>query len=248
MRLVSRKDQLRQITAAIDALGDDITILEAGCGRQWPLDLSVRYRLVGLDADAAALRARVDRHGDLDEHFVGDLRDADFEPGSFDVVYCSYVLEHVTDVDEVLANFARWIRPGGLIVLRIPDRNSVYSFIARCTPHWFHVAACKHINKNKNAGKPGHAPYPVVYENAMSRAGIARFCEAHGFTPTVSAVAAYKRWWIKPAALLVSLLTLGRLAWRHNNLTYVINAGEAQAPAAARGAKASAGGRAAAAG
>ena len=147
MRLVSRSEQIALISAAIDAYGDGITILEADCGRALPLGLSVTYTLVGLDLDEDALRLRVAHQRDLDDYRVGDLRDADFAPASFDVIYCSYVLEHVTGVERVLDNFARWIRPGGLIVLRIPDKDSVYSFVARSTPHWFHVLFCKYVNQ-----------------------------------------------------------------------------------------------------
>ena len=38
--------------------GRELQILEAGCGRKWPIDLSgVRYRLTGVDLDAKALEA-----------------------------------------------------------------------------------------------------------------------------------------------------------------------------------------------
>jgi len=234
MRLVTRREQIDLISAAIDAYGDGITILEAGCGRAWPLKLSIDYTLVGLDLDEDALRLRVEQQKDLDDYRVGDLRDADFAPASFDVIYCSYVLEHLTGVERVLDNFARWIKPGGLIVLRIPDKDSVYSLVARSTPHWFHVLVCKYINGYRDAGKPGHAPYPVVYEDAMSRRGIDAFCRAHGFSSSVSAVGAYNRSWIPPLARIVSALTLGRFAWRHNNLTYLITAGDAAAAQAER--------------
>ncbi|MFS8607439.1 MAG: class I SAM-dependent methyltransferase [Gammaproteobacteria bacterium] len=232
--LVSRREQIDLISEAIDAYGDGITILEAGCGRAWPLKLSIDYTLVGLDLDEEALRLRVRQQKDLDDYRVGDLRDAHFPPGSFDVIYCAYVLEHVEGVEKVLDNFARWIRPGGLIVLRIPDKDSVYALLARSTPHWFHVLFCKHVNGYRDAGKPGHAPYPVVYEDAMSRRGIEAFCAAHGFSPSVTAAAAYKRSWFRPLAFLVSALTLGKYAWRHNNLTYLIAAGSAAAAKAER--------------
>lgn len=237
MRLVSRSEQIALISAAIDAYGDGITILEAGCGRAWPLRLSVTYTLVGLDLDEDALRLRVAHQRDLDDYRVGDLRDADFAPASFDVIYCSYVLEHVTGVERVLDNFARWIRPGGLIVLRIPDKDSVYSLVARSTPHWFHILFCKYVNRYRDAGKPGHAPYPVVYEDAMSRRGIDAFCTTHGFSSSVSAAAAYKRAWFRPLARCVSALTLGRFEWRHNNLTYLITAGTKAARIAAEPSK-----------
>lgn len=134
------------------------------------------------------------------------------------------MLEHVVGVAKVLENFATWIRPGGLLILRLPDADSVYGFLARHTPHWTHVAVKKYIYKMENAGKPGHDPYPVVYEPAMTYSGITQFCECRGFTLSATASAGYlnRRSWIKPLVIAISWLSLGRLAWRHDNLTLVI--------------------------
>jgi hypothetical protein len=60
-----------------------------------------------------ALRIRRDETKDLDEAIVGDLRTADFGQRTFDVIFNSYVLEHVPGAQQVLENFNRWVkRPG----------------------------------------------------------------------------------------------------------------------------------------
>jgi SAM-dependent methyltransferase len=40
--------------------------------------------------------------------------------GSFDLVICNHVLEHVPDVDRALSELARVLRPGGVAVLQTP--------------------------------------------------------------------------------------------------------------------------------
>ena len=70
---------------------------------------------------------------------LGDLRTVCFARNSFDIIYSAYVLEHVPQTERVLLNFLDWIKPGGLIILKFPDRNSVYGFITRLTPHWVHI-------------------------------------------------------------------------------------------------------------
>ena len=49
--------------------------------------------------------------------------------GTFDVITCLDVIEHVTDVRKALGNMACLLKPGGLLVLEIPNGGSL-SFVA----------------------------------------------------------------------------------------------------------------------
>ena len=54
------------LSSTIKRLPGPLQILEAGCGRAWPLNLDgVDYRLTGIDLDANALKSRVESVGDL---------------------------------------------------------------------------------------------------------------------------------------------------------------------------------------
>src|SRR6267154_4568853 len=56
------------LSRTIKSLPQPLEILEAGCGREWPIKLEgVRYRLTGIDLDEAALESRVRDVGDLHE-------------------------------------------------------------------------------------------------------------------------------------------------------------------------------------
>ena len=86
----------------------ELSILEAGCGRRWPFDLEdVHFTLTGIDCDQDALNARKSVVNDLDEAILGDLRTADLPNSKFDIVYCSYVLEHIIGAEAVLSKFLR---------------------------------------------------------------------------------------------------------------------------------------------
>ncbi|QJR81938.1 class I SAM-dependent methyltransferase [Alteromonas pelagimontana] len=209
---------------------EPLQILEAGCGQKWPLQLSeVRFTLAGIDIDKDAIALRKSKYDDLDEVIIGDLRTAKLEPNKFDVIYTAYVLEHIENVQAVLDNFSRWLKPEGIMIIKIPDRDSVYGFIARSTPHWFHVFYYRYVKGNKNAGKPGHMPYPVVYDGDLSREKIRQFCENNGLTileelgkNNYSRRLTIVDRSIKAFAKSLSTLSLGRLAWQHNDLIYII--------------------------
>ncbi len=214
-----------------EAAGDrPLAILEAGCGNSWELDLDgVAYELTGVDVDEAGLNLRRSKHGDLDHAIVGDLRTVSLDEGRFDVIYNSFVLEHVEGSERVLDNFYRWLKPGGILILRIPDRDSVYGFLTRITPFWFHVFYKRYIEGHKEAGRPGHGPFPTVHEPIVSRVGIRDWCARHGLTiraeyGSSDFLNAVGRFALPMRLLLkaVHLASLGRLAPDYSNLTYVI--------------------------
>jgi hypothetical protein len=139
------------------------------------------------------------------------------------------VLEHIREAERALSSMVSGLKRGGLLLLRIPDRSSVYGCAARMMPFWLHVAYRRHVLGHKNAGKPGHSPYPTYYADVVSRRGVRTFCEAHGCEVLREYGLTYylRRKSLRIFAVRVSVvavwaLSLGRLAWRHNNLTYVI--------------------------
>jgi len=231
--IASTKDEKALLEHYVKTLAADkteIAILEAGCGQKWIMKLDgVNYSLTGIDIDADALSIRKDKFDDLDESIVGDLRDPELVEAGFDVIYNAFVLEHIEQAETVLSNFHRWLKPGGIMIIKVPDRHSVYGFIAHHTPHWMHVSYYRYIKGCKNAGKPGHIPYPTVYDEVVSRQGFKQFCEQHGLIIELEAGKNnYLRkknlvnLAVKVLAICGSIVTLGYLKWHHNDLIYII--------------------------
>ena len=209
--------------------GQTMAVLEAGCGREWYFKMEgMDYELTGIDLDAEALKARQEIKKDLKHGIVGDLRTAQLPPASFDLIYNAYVLEHVSGAETVLRNFVRWLKPGGLLIVRVPDKDSVQGFIARMTPFFFHVWYYRWVWKLKEAGKPGFAPYPTVYDSVISRQGMRDFCSANGLTVLEEiGFGTYHRGYGMLAKLtpfiarVVSLLTLGKVHDKYVDRTLV---------------------------
>ncbi len=219
------KQHIRQSTTT-----SPVHILEAGCGSWCHLDLQdIPHHLTGIDLDAEAMAIRKQKYNDIHECIVGDLETVSAPAASYDVVYNSYVLEHIRQADKVLENFLHWLKPGGIIVIRVPDAKSVHGFITRVTPHWFHVLYYRYALGQANAGKPGYAPYPTHYHPAISREGMREFCRNHNAELLVEMGEKYyqpgkglAKPLIRFVKKAVNLLSLGALSAEHTNLLYII--------------------------
>ncbi len=97
-------------------------VLDIGCASGGLLAL-LRPRaghLAGLELSATAARAA----GQIGDHVVqGALEDPGlpFEPGSFDLVVLADVLEHLADPAAGLARATGWCRPGGAVLVSVPN-------------------------------------------------------------------------------------------------------------------------------
>jgi hypothetical protein len=105
----------------------------------------------------------------------------------------------------------------------------VYGFITRTTPHIIHVLYKKYVEGNPNAGKPGFAPYPTIYETTVSRTGIRSWAANHGLAIVEEFGANYYiddlgkiALPVKTLIKLVQTASLGKLSGDHTNLTFVI--------------------------
>jgi 2-polyprenyl-6-hydroxyphenyl methylase/3-demethylubiquinone-9 3-methyltransferase len=58
------------------------------------------------------------------------------EDAGYDVACCSDVLEHVEDVDRVLAETARALRPGGIFFFDTPNRTLASKVVTKATQDW----------------------------------------------------------------------------------------------------------------
>ena len=208
----------------------DLRILEGGCGQRWPIDLEgLSYRLVGVDLSQEALDIRQNSVGDLDEVHLGDLCNIEFEYGSFDIIYSSYVLEHIKNAETVLANFVKWLKPGGVIVIQFPCNKTVQGVFTTNTPFWFHVFYKKIIQKRPMAGRAGHGPFQTYYNKILSRSELLKYCELNnivvekevGWGGYLKNIKSFKPI-IAFATYAFQVVTIGRYSASYNNLTYIL--------------------------
>ena len=58
--------------------------------------------------------------------FVGELRDANFPPASFDAIHVGDVIEHVQDPSDLLRRAASLLRPDGVLVVVTPNHDALF--------------------------------------------------------------------------------------------------------------------------
>lgn len=54
-----------------------------------------------------------------------DITDIQYPEATFDVIYCSHVLEHVPDDRKAMREFHRVLKPGGWAILQVPIKDAV---------------------------------------------------------------------------------------------------------------------------
>jgi SAM-dependent methyltransferase len=156
--------QLQQFLDSLFSEGQFDAILDAGCGRDLWLALPSSAHVVGLDTSHQAL----EQNPAIDEGLVGDVQTYPLPSESYDAVVCWMVLEHLPDPVAALANMARSLRPGGLLVIGVPNLWSLKGIVTKITPHRFHVWAYRRIVGDPNAGKPGRAPFRTYFRYDIS--------------------------------------------------------------------------------
>ena len=111
-------------------------ILDVGCGTGTAEASLARLRmsqlrLVGVDLSRVHVAAALDATRGMNARVGYACADASrlpFGNGVFDSTFCVAVLQHIRDIDQALAEFARVTRPGGRILAVEPDNASQYWF------------------------------------------------------------------------------------------------------------------------
>lgn len=97
--------------------------------------------VVGVEPDPRAVRVAREGLG-LDVR-AGSLEAQAFAPASFDAATLCHVLEHLPDPAATLRAVAPLLRPGGELIVWVPDFGSLMRPLAG--PHWFPYEAPRHL-------------------------------------------------------------------------------------------------------
>jgi SAM-dependent methyltransferase len=74
---------------------------------------------------------------------AGSLEEAAIEPSTYDVVAMFQTIEHFDDPRGALLKVARWLKPGGLLVITTPNRHGWFARLAG--RRWFEYKPREHL-------------------------------------------------------------------------------------------------------
>lgn len=103
------------------------TVLDAGCGTGWFTQRAVERggKVFSLDVGLHLL-SQVKRRA-ASHLVVGDLLSLPVQDKVIDIVVCSEAIEHTLRPEQAVAELCRIVRPGGLLILTVPNRRWHYA-------------------------------------------------------------------------------------------------------------------------
>ncbi|MBI5886293.1 MAG: class I SAM-dependent methyltransferase [Deltaproteobacteria bacterium] len=159
-------------------------LIDIGCGYGFFLAEMKRrggWNLDGMDVSTTATDYAASQGFRITQ---GTLETVGYPDASFDAVTMFYVLEHVTDPAGVLAEVRRILKPGGMLLLRVPHTTPIVQFL-------------------KVFGIRNNLYDPPFHLSDFSAATIKRLLEQGGFTNIHTSIGGVTR----PPELLKGLTT-----------------------------------------
>ena len=127
-----------------------------------------------VDDDQPVNRAALATHPELSRCTLGDLRTISLPQRSYDIVACTLLLDRIHHAELVLDRLTGAVKPGGLLLLQIRDRDAAAGFLDRVLPGWLRAAIWRRLRP----GRPG--PHPAVYERLASVRGVQSYVLLRG--------------------------------------------------------------------
>ena len=156
----------RHVRFLARGLAGDARILDLGCGRGVLLGalLDRGFEVHGVEWSVEAARGADPR---AEIRIAPRLHDAGYPEAHFDEVIVWHVLEHLSDPRGTLEEVHRILRPGGRLVVAVPNFGSAQARWARAS--WFHLDVPRHLY---------HFPIPAL-RRLLERTGYTCESEHH---------------------------------------------------------------------
>lgn len=142
----------------------DPDVLDAGCGTGGLIrslkEFGTNWKIKGLDF--SPLACRLARERTQVEIIEGSITDLPFDENRFDIVTSADVISQVEDASIALREFARVLRPGGMVVINVAAYQWMWSYhdVTCETQHRFRRSELKKMIESS-----GLSPIKASYAN-----------------------------------------------------------------------------------
>lgn len=109
-------------------------ILDVGVGLGRLLSKTPELQRFGMDISAAYLREAKEKGIEVCLALVEDMP---YPDSMFDVIVCTDVLEHVLHLDHACARILNVLKPGGVLIVRVPNREDLTQYVSPELPYHF---------------------------------------------------------------------------------------------------------------
>jgi ubiquinone/menaquinone biosynthesis C-methylase UbiE len=178
--LARRRDAITSALASL--VTRPAKVLDFGCGTG---DVAMQlhtlgYAVSGCDISPQMLAGARERASDIEWLQLTKGRHLPFTESSFDAIVASSVLEYVDDVDALLDEFQRIIRPGGTLLVTVPNPRHPLRRLERLARDLAQLADFNWIQR-KNKRIDGFARYLRASQNHFKLERWESLFSAHGF-------------------------------------------------------------------
>ena len=99
------------------------------------------FQLHGIEASSTVTQKAIENSGA--QVYAGEINDAPFPPSSFDVITGFHVLEHVYNLKETMDRLWKWLKPGGILYLHVPNIEALEARMFRS--FWYGLELPRHL-------------------------------------------------------------------------------------------------------
>jgi SAM-dependent methyltransferase len=170
-------------------------VLDLGCGDGFFAQTVFEHLAAGIDLDAGEVQ-RAQKRGVYDQAVAASATRMPFKSQSFNTVISNCVMEHIPDIDGVLSEVRRVLKPGGRLITTVPseywDLDSFYQKVFNAIG--FNQAAQWYNRALNQVSKHYHVNGLGVWKGRFKKAGLK--LETAEFIVPIRAFHAFERWFI----------------------------------------------------
>lgn len=113
---------------------ENLRILDYGCGDAVMVQFfhGLGYQVEGIDISQVVISNNQKKYPHLNFKLITPDTPAPYPDQSFDVIFCSEVIEHLYDVSFAFSDFDRLLRPGGRLILTTPYHGLLKNLVIAC--------------------------------------------------------------------------------------------------------------------